>query len=50
MRVGGERVCCHTRLLPPMIVEMTIDEGTSLEELADKLGWDVDKLIEANGG
>ena len=33
-----------------MIMEITIEKGTSLHDLASKLGWDVDKLIEANGG
>ena len=33
-----------------MVVEITIEKGTSLHDLASKLGWDVDKLIEANRG
>ena len=33
-----------------MIVEMTVEKGTSLQDLANRLGWNTDKLIEANGG
>ena len=33
-----------------MIMELTVEKGSSLQQLADKFGWDVEKLIEANGG
>lgn len=33
-----------------MIMELRVEKGASLEALADQCGWDVGKLIEANGG
>lgn len=36
--------------MPPMIMEITVDKGTSLQTLADQCGVDVARLIEANGG